>query len=134
MSQVRIIFEEGVNEYIFPVAQAVSDNEPGDKDVIIEGNRADGSIVIPGGKKSVEITVKGIIIDETGYEAITTKIGTMRTSVNTNVGTLSMQHYDGGDWVNDWSYAVKRIGEIEFPDSFRTIDQEYTVRFLVLAY
>jgi hypothetical protein len=135
MAQVRLIFNEGeANEYIFPLAQAVSDSIPAEKSVVIEGNRADGSIVIPGGKKSVEITIKGIIFDENGYEAIVTKMNEMRSNIDTNVGILSMQHYDGGDWIDDWSYTVKRIGQIDFSDSFRVVDQEYTVRFLILAY
>jgi hypothetical protein len=58
----------------------------------------------------------------------------MRSNIDTNVGILSMQHYDGGDWIDNWSYTVKRISQIDFSDSFRVVDQEYTVKFLILAY
>jgi hypothetical protein len=133
-SIVRVYFSEGANQYAFPHVQSVSDSVAGMKATIIEGNRASGSIVIPGGQKSIEITVKGIIVDNDGYTDITTEMGNMRSKVTTNVATLSLQHFIGGNWVNDWSYSVRRIEEITFDDSLRYVDQPYEVKFLVLAY
>ena len=54
----------------------------------------------------------------------------MRTKVTTNSATLKLQHYFAG-WINDWSYTVRRIGEITFPQSLRTSTQEYSVTFKV---
>jgi hypothetical protein len=104
------------------------------KATVIEGTRSDGSIIIPGGKKSQEITVKGILLDNDGYADLTSLIGTMRTSVTTNPATLTLKHWTGGTWSNDWSYSVRRINEIEFGESLRTSDVEYTITFLVISY
>ncbi len=136
---VRINFNDGVHNYDFPYVSQVEDPKEGMKAVVIEGNRGDGSIVIPGGKKSQTITVHGKLFDEDGYKDLTTLIQTMKNSVTTDVATLTMKHFDpdysgGGSWINDWSYSVRRIEEIEFPESLRTGIQEYNIRFLVLSY
>lgn len=131
---VRIYFTDGINAYTFKYVQSISDSKEGMKAVVIEGNRGDGSIVIPGGKKSQEISVKGTIVQNSGYMSITSEMNDMRTKVTTNVATLSLQHWDGSTWANDWSYSVRRIEEITFEDSLRYVDQNYEVKFLVLAY
>lgn len=136
MSIVRIVYNQGeANEYVFPYAFHIIDPEPGMKATVIRGTRGDGSIVIPGGKKSQEIKIRGKIIEDTGYDAITSKMNEMRTKITTNSATLKMQHYNGS-WVSDWEFQVQRIAEIRFPQSLRTEDnpQEYEVVFLVLTY
>lgn len=136
MAQVRFIYNQGeANEYVFPYAFHITDPEPGMKVTIIKGTRGDGVITIPGGKKSIEIRIRGKIIEDTGYDAITTKMNEMRTKVTTDSATLKMQHYNGS-WVDDWAYIVRRIAEIRFPQSLRTEDnpQEYEVVFLVISY
>ena len=134
--QVVLNFSEGAHDYDFPHVYSLSDPIPGMKAVVIEGKRGDGSICIPAGLKSVEIEVKGRIFETDGYADIMTAIGTMRTDVTTNVATLTLKHYDIGtsEWVNDWSYQVRRISEINFEESLRTSVQPYEVRFLILAY
>jgi hypothetical protein len=134
MAQVRLYFNDGANQYTFPCVQSVSDPKEGMKATVIEGTRGDGAIIIPGGKRSQEIRISGVIVDNDGYTDITTEMNNMRSKVTTNVATLSLQHYTGGTWVNDWSYTVRRIDEITFADSLRIIDQEYEVRFMVLSY
>jgi hypothetical protein len=137
VNQVRVIFEDlsiSGSTFVFPLVQAISDPQEGMKATVIPGTRADGSIVIPGGKRSQEIVVRGIIFDNAGYNNIITVMDDMRSEVTTNPGTLSLQHWNGGSWSSDWSYTVIRVNEIEFSDSLRYVDQEYTVRFLVLAY
>ena len=134
MATVRFIYNEGeANEYIFPYAFHITDPEPGMKATVIGGNRADGSIVIPGGKKSQNIRIRGKIIDEDGYNDITTKMDLMRTKVTMSSATLKMQHYNGS-WQDDWSFTVRRIAEIRFPQSLRTDSQEYECSFLVISY
>ena len=133
---VRITFlkdETGAVEYILPYVQHVSDPQEGMKATTIQGSRGDGSIVIPGGKKSQVITIRGKLIDADGYKDLTTLISEMRSEITTDVATLTMKHYDSG-WVTDWSYTIRRIEEIRFPKSFRTESQDYEVSFLVLAY
>jgi hypothetical protein len=134
MAQVRLYFDDGTNQYTFPIVQSVSDPKEGMKATVIQGTRGDGVIIIPGGKKSQEIRISGVIVDNDGYTDITTEMNNMRSKVTTNVATLSLQHYIGGSWVTDWAYTVRRIEEITFSDSFRTIDQPYEVRFMVLSY
>ena len=133
MAQVRFYFDDGTNQYTFPYVFHVSDPKEGMKATIIKGNRGDGSIIIPGGKKSQEIRIRGKIIDEDGYNDITTLMNEMRTKVTTNSATLKMQYYSGS-WISDWEYTVRRITEIRFPQSLRTDSQEYEVVFLVLTY
>lgn len=134
MAQVRLIYNQGeANEYVFPYTFHIIDPEPGMKATIIKGTRGDGNIIIPGGKKSIEIRIRGKIIEDTGYNAITSKMNEMRTKVTTGSATLKMQHYNGS-WIDDWSYTCRRISEIKFPQSLRTDSQEYEVVFLVISY
>lgn len=136
---VRITFDDGTNQYTFPFVQSVSDPIERNKDVIHEGNRGDGSIRIPGGKKSQTITINGILFDNEGYKDLDTLIAEMRSKVTTNNATLVMEYFDdslsgGGDWVSSWEYTCFRNEEIKFSDSMRTESQNYTVSFLVLSY
>jgi len=133
MATVRLYFDDGTNQYTFPLVFHVTDSKEGMKSTVIKGTRGDGSIVIPGGKQSQEIRIRGKIIDEDGYDAITTEMNLMRTKVTTDSATLKMQHYNGS-WVDDWSYTVRRISEIRFPQSLRTDIQEYECSFLVISY
>lgn len=132
---VRLTFtkaEGGAVAYILPLVFSVSDPKEGMKATVIKGTRADGSIVIPGGKESQEIRVKGNLAGE-DYNEITTKMNEMRTKVTTDLAYLKLEHYDSG-WVTDWEYTVRRIEEIVFPQSLRTSAQEYQITFLVLSY
>ncbi len=130
---VKIIFNDGSGNYQLPVVQSENgSNLSGTKDTIIEGNRGDGAIVIPSGKKSQIITIRGILMGA-DYKAITTLMNTMRTNITTDVATLKMTHQDSGEVV-DWTYTVKRITEIEFPENLRISSQEYIVNFLILEY
>lgn len=131
---VKLNFNDGTKSYDFPLVQNISDPIPGTKNVVIEGNRADGAIVIPGGKKSIQIMIEGILFDSDGYADLTTLMSTMRSDVTTNVATLTLSHWNGGSWDTDWTYTVRRIGEIEFGKSMRTSDIPYTVTFLVISY
>lgn len=131
---VKINFNDGTNSYDFPLVQSVAEPIPAMKATIIEGVRADGSIVIPAGKKSIEIIVKGVILDDDGFVDINTKMAEMQTKVTTSEATLTMKYWTGSTWANTWAKTVRRISEITFSDSFRINDIEYEVRFLVVAY
>jgi len=122
--------------YDFPLLQSISDPIPAMKATIIPGNRASGSLVIPGGQKSIEIIVKGILFAAGGYADLTTLMGTMRTDITSNPATLTLSHWTGSTWATDWAYSVRRTEEIDFPESEdkRTQSQNYEVRFLVISY
>jgi len=134
--EVVVNFDDGTHDYDLPYVFHVTDPKEGMKATIIQGNRGDGAIVIPGGKKSQTIEVRGKLYDADGYEDITTLMNTMRSNITTDVATLTLKHrpITGGAWTTDWSYTVRRISEIEFPQSMRVGVQEYRVAFLVLAY
>lgn len=133
---VQVVLNTGISglEYIFPHVFKISDPQQGMKATVIGGTRGDGAIVIPGGKKSQEIIIQGRLIDNDGYADLTTLMATMRNMVTTDQATLTLMHWTGSTWQNDWQYTVRRIDEIEFPESLRTWEQEYSVRFLVIAY
>ena len=134
---VKITFlkdETGAVEYQLPLVFSVSDPKEGMKAVVHHGNRGDGAIVIPGGKRSQEIIVEGTLFDNDGYKDITTLMNEMRSELTSDVATLTMKHKEGVSWVNDWQFTVRRITEIDFPTSLRTGMQKYRVTFLVTAY
>ena len=133
---VQLVLNDGISgsEYIFPHVFSVSDPAEGMKATVIEGTRGNGSIIIPGGKKSQEIVIRGRLIDNDGYADLTTLMTTMRTMVTTSQATLTMEHLVGASWTPDWAYTVRRISEIVFPESLRIWEQEYEVKFLVIAY
>ena len=137
--QVQLIFNDGSGDYILPYIQNISDPVPGMKANVIQGVRADGSIVIPGGKRSIDIDVKGTLWTNEGYADLVSQLNTLRATVTTLPATLTLQHFDttlsgGGDWVIDWSFAVRRIDPITFDTSMRTERMDYNIRFFVTGY
>ncbi|KKL63188.1 hypothetical protein LCGC14_2177580 [marine sediment metagenome] len=135
---VRITFTEdtsGSSAYVLPLLQKILDPQEGIKANVIDGTRADGSIIIPGGKKSQKIEIEGILYDD-GYDFVSISIAmaTMRTSLTAETGTLTLEWLDGASWTTIWSYTVRRIGEIIFPSSMRTDMQAYKVEYIVLSY
>jgi hypothetical protein len=134
--QVQVVFNLGeVSQYIFPLVQAIGDPQEGMKATVIEGTRGDGAIVIPGGKKSQELRIKGILLDNDGYVDLTTLMDGLRSAINTDVAVITIRHWIGATWQIDRTWNVRRISEIEFQeDNMRTDSIEYTVRFLVISY
>lgn len=130
---VRVRFDDGTNQYNFPLVYHLTDPKEGMKATVIQGKRSDGTIVIPGGKKSQEIIVRGKLTGN-NYNDIRTKMDTLKSNVTTDIATLSLQEKITGVWTNNWSYTVRRIEEIRFPRSLRVYSQEYECIFLVLSY
>lgn len=125
----------GYSDYDFPLVQKISDPQEGMKATVIKGTRGDGSICIPGGKKSQTLKIEGIFYDDDyDFVAISTAMTAMRAAVTTDTGTLTMQYWNGASWVVVWAYTVRRIGEIDFPSSMRVDSQNYNLEFLVLSY
>ena len=135
--EVKVTFlkdETGAVEYDLPHVFHISDPKEGMKATIIKGTRGDGAIVIPGGKESQELRVRGKLVDNRGYKYLTELMNTMRTNLTTDIATLTLKHKEGVSWVVDWAYTVRRVTGIEFPESLRTGIQEYEVRFLIIAF
>lgn len=134
MANVKLNFNDGTNDYdLIHVQSETGSNLTSNKDTIIEGNRADGAILIPAGKKGQRIIVRGILVGE-DYEELTDLILEMKEKITSEVATLTLKHYENGGWETDWTYTVRRLGEINFLDSLRISSQEYEVTFLVIAY
>jgi hypothetical protein len=136
---VKLTFNDGGGDHDLPYVQNISDPVPGMKANVIRGIRADGSIVIKGGKKSVDIDVKGILWSNDGYVDLMTKQGELRTNITTLPATLTLQYYDpnasgGGQWITSWSFAVIRTEDITFGTSMRTESLEYNVKFLITSF
>ena len=91
---VRYVFDDGTYHYVFPYVQDVNDSKEGDKHIQIEGNRADGSLYIPGGKKSQTISISGILADADGFKDLAALMNIMRTQVTTDQATLTCKYYD----------------------------------------
>jgi hypothetical protein len=128
---VRYLF----NSYVFPVVNSISDPKEATKDTIIEGTRGDGSIVIPAGKKSQTITLKGYLINHAGYVSLIADKAALEAGVPTSVGTFSAQHWNGSSWTTDYTYTVKRIAPITYDtDTLRTDYLGYTVELFIIAY
>ena len=128
-------FNSGSGDIVLPLVFQINDPKEGIKGTLIEGTRGDGSIFIPGGKKSQIITVKGYLVNHNGYEALISAKATFQSAITTNVAVLTCKHYTGIAWTIDYSYIVRRISEIVFnPDSLRTDYIEYTIELLVLNY
>ena len=136
---VKLTFNDGSGDKDLPYIQNISDPIEGMKANVIKGNRGDGSIIIPGGKKSIEIAVKGIIWSNEGYVDLITQMNELRTNITTNIATLTLKHWDntvsgGGAYITDWAFTVRRIDEINFGSSMRTESIEYDIRWIVIAY
>ena len=138
---VRIVYNKGLSgsEYIFPLVQSITEPKEGTKDTVIAGVRGDGVIVIPGGKKSQEITIKGKLWSDTGYADLMTKIAEMKLMIDSDVATITKEWWNplasgGGAWESNWVYTVKRIEPITFADSLQVDTQDYTAIFYIIAY
>ena len=132
---VTFTFNDGSGNVILPLVYQINDPKEASKDTIIPGIRADGSIRIPGGKKSQIITIKGYLVNQNGYEDLIADKIDFQDDITTLTATLTVAHYTGSMWQTDYAYTVVRQGEITFNvDSLRTNYIEYTIEFLVLAY
>ena len=133
---VKINFNDGTNSYDLPYVQNVSDPIAGIKANVIKGTRADGAIVIPGGKKSIDITIKGKIWTNLGYADLMSQRNTLNDNISTDPAVLTLEHYDtdSSTWVVDWAFLVQRIEDIVFGDSMRTEKLDYEEKFVVTNY
>jgi len=130
---VRVTFQSGIIDYNFPLVYFISDPKEGIRANVVSGIATSGSKVIPGGKKSIEIIIRGALFAK-NYADLLTLRTTLEENITTDVGTLTLKHWSGSEWVNSWSYTVRRVSEIIYEESLRTFEEKYQVSFLVLGY
>lgn len=128
--KMRLYTESNVLVYEFEIVQYTNAPQSPGKAVVIEGTRGEGAIVVPGGKKSWDLVITGILMIDgatEGYEELTAKIDEMENLILANtrykvrLDKTSSTYYE---------YKVKRIHTIDYPESLRTDSQEYMVTFL----
>lgn len=117
--------------YTFEYIQSI-DGYPGDlpSNIEISNLRSQGSIIIPGGQKSYDITLHGILI-ASDYSGLTTKIKDLFDAIdaNTNYVLKIEKSISTSDSIN-----VMRIIPIIFDTSNRTTSQKYSVTFKALSW
>ena len=117
--------------YTFQYVQNIT-GWPSDQpsNIEITNLRSQGSINIPGGLKSYDITIQGIL-SAVDYTALTTAIFGLQSGIapNTNM-VLTIDKSS----TSTESIHVTRILPIIFEQSFRTTFQKYSVTFKALAW
>ena len=133
------------NNKKLPHVQSVLDPKPATKNVVLEGIRGAGCLIIGGGKSSFDVVITGILLEMDTQlpdgTALTKPNGTeyeklmeQKNYIETNIPAenldrvLQVEKADG----SYTSYTVRRITEIEYPASQRISVQEYVVRFRVV--
>lgn len=118
--------------YQFEHVQAPIEGWPSDQpsNVEITNLRSQGSINIPGGQKSYDIILHGILIG-TDYTDLTSKIFTLQTTVLSN--TNYILKLDKSVSTSD-SIHVVRVNPIVFEESNRINFQKYSVTFKALSW
>ena len=114
-------------EYVQNLPDWQTDNP---SNIEITNLRSQGSINIPGGDKSANFTVQGILI-AANYEALTTAVFALTAAVVAN--TNFILKIDKSPSTTD-SIRVKRVVGIKWEESKRTTMQKYTVTFKTLSW
>jgi hypothetical protein len=113
-------------EYVQNIIGWPSD-EP--SNIEITNLRSQGSIIIPGGLKSYDITLEGILIAD-DYTALTTKIFALQAiAPNTNY-ILTLDKSPS----SDEDIRVMRLLPIDFKESNRITFQKYAITFRALSW
>ena len=134
------------NDKKLPHIQSIADPKPAKKNIVIEGTRGAGCLVIGGGTSSYDITITGLLLAAdtqlpdgtaltkptgTEYEKLMEQKNYVETTIAAeNVDrVLKVEKADG----SYTSYTVRRLGDIEYPANQRISTQEYSVRFKVVS-
>jgi len=128
---VKLYASDGVTlTYTFPLVQSVNCPKTIKKNYIVEAKRGNGGIIIPGSDAMWDLEVKGFLVDE-DYSAIIAKIDAMESAI-----VLFTQYIIKIDKTisTTYSYNVKRVIDIQYPENLRCYDQEYLVTFKANAW
>ena len=119
-------------EYLFPVVQRTNAPQSPLRHLNIEGVRGIGSLIIPAGTPSWTLEIEGVLYIDPAlgqdYEDIVILMDAMETAIPTNTA-FYMRIYKTA--TTYYSYKVKRVSAIQYPQSLRTDFQPYTVELLV---
>lgn len=133
------------NNKVLPHIQSIADPKPAKKNVVIEGIRGAGCLIIGGGTSSFDIVLTGILLADdlqlpdgsalakptgTEYEKIMEQKNYIETNIPAeNVDRVLQVEKADGSYT---SYTVRRITDIEYPANQRIAGQEYIVRLKVV--
>jgi hypothetical protein len=92
--------------------------------------RSQGSINIPGGNRSADLTLNGILIG-TDYTDLQGKISTLQSTIAAN--TNYILELEKSSSTSD-KIRVQRITPIQWEDSQRTTTQKYSIMFRTLSW
>lgn len=120
--------------YTFELVQSSNHPQSPMRNVVIEGVRGEGCLVIPGGTPSWDLEIRGILMIDgstEGYEELVVKMDAMESAI-----ALNTNYYIRIDKTVStyYLYKVRRIESIEYPESLRTDSQEYVCRLKVNAW
>ena len=101
--------------YTFPVVQRTNIPQSPIKTVEIEGQRGIGSLIINGGVAPWDAFLEGVL-DSVDYEAMVVKMDALETAVQANTAYYLRLDKTSSTY---YSYKVKRIVPIEYPESLR---------------
>lgn len=129
--RIKLYQSDGLTlQYTFLVVQSTNMPQSVKKNALIEAKRGNGAIVIPGSDSSWEIVIHSILAGA-DYEAIDTKIAALETAIVLH--TPYVIKFDKTA-TTTYSYNVKRILPIEYPDSLRIYDQLAIIKLLANAW
>jgi hypothetical protein len=109
--------------YTFPAVSYTNLPQTSSKNTIIEGIRGNGCIIISGSKSSWDIILQGVLLAD-NFEAVTVLIDALETAIPTN--TPFVLEFDKTSSTH-YSYHVKRIEPIDYPESLRNNYQDYRI-------
>jgi hypothetical protein len=109
--------------YTFPAVSYTNLPQTKSKNTVIEGIRGNGCIVISGSQSSWDIILQGVLLT-TNFEAVTVLIDALESAIPTN--TPFVLKFDKTSSTS-YSYNVKRIEPIDYPESLRNNYQDYRV-------
>jgi len=116
--------------YTFPIVQMTNAPQSVKRNVIVEGIRGKGCIIIDGGETSWDLHIRGIFKAD-NYTDITTLIDALETAVPVQTKfVLKIERSIS----TVYQYNVIRTESIEYPESLRTDSQTYEVVFRVNAW
>ena len=128
LPKIKLYASDGVTlAYTFPVVQSINAPQTISKNVVIEGMRGQGCVVIPGSSASWDLVIAGIFLAD-DYSAITALIDAIEAAVPVFTNFILIFEKTIS---TSYSYHVKRIESIEYPESLRVNAQEYIVRLKV---
>ena len=128
---VKLYASNGITlVYTFPFVQkGLNVPHTESKSVPIEGVRAKGGLLAPGGTKMWDLIVPCMLTGETIYDDVTDLIIALETAVTVDTRFVIKIDKDV-EGASQWSYNVKRTAEIDYLPSFRRYKQPTIVTFV----